>query len=293
MLARGVSYRHGCGLLRDVSRRQARSVADVAFDITASGWSARAFPRARRRIGVVATTRAGEDPSRAVPGRLSDVLREASDLRDILGAVTDVAAAIVPGCHTAGITVIHDGVPATVVAFDARARSVDETQYRQGYGPCLQAARSRAVVQIDDLTQHEDLIPSEDAARQARTRMAHGAKGDLIGQVAQLDIDSGAKNETRGWALIALEAGLHAVLSVPIPAGPDLLASLNLYAARGTGWPGDALAAAETLARYAGEAIAVAHTMASDLCPPPAHPAAPAARHLQPAKSLLPTPPLD
>ena len=124
---------------------------------------------------------------------------------------------------------------------DARALKVDETQYSDGRGPCLRAARTDNVVQIDDV--------------------ATAAPGD------------------EAWRRVALTAGITATLSLPIPAGANTAAALNLYTGHRSGWHEDTLTRADALATYAGDAIILADrfTISTDLGTGPVSPSTPTA----------------
>src|SRR5829696_4548158 len=56
-----------------------------------------------------------------------------------LQRVVDIARAIVPGCHHAGVTVLRRGRPETPAATDDVSAQVDQIQYETGEGPCLSA----------------------------------------------------------------------------------------------------------------------------------------------------------
>jgi transcriptional regulator with GAF, ATPase, and Fis domain len=152
-----------------------------------------------------------------VPGQILDLLIETTGLADLLGAITDLAVTAVPGCVSASITLIRDSTPATIASSDARALAVDQKQYAEGRGPCMQAARTDTVVRIDDV---------------AAAALRHD-----------------------GWAATARTAGVTATMSLPIAAGPHIAAALNLYAGADGGWPEQAQTPAEALAAYTGDAI--------------------------------------
>ena len=111
---------------------------------------------------------------------------------------------------------------------DDRARAVDETEHTAGRGPCLQAARTDQVVQTDDVEHVPSVIEEGDPP----------------------------------WSAVAREAGITATVSMPIPAGKDVAAALNLYRAGGTGWSRESLEIGEDLATYTGSALLVAYRLA-------------------------------
>jgi GAF domain-containing protein len=161
-------------------------------------------------------------PEESVPGRLLDILVETTDLREILETVTELAIDTIPGCESASVTVIREHDPATVASSDRRARAVDEAQYRVGTGPCLLAARTDEIVQVDDV--RTAVIPGE-------------------------------------WKQVALEAGITATLSMPIASDANVAAGLNLYSGLRAGWSIEAIDAADLLAAYTGDAITLAYRL--------------------------------
>jgi hypothetical protein len=79
-----------------------------------------------------------------------------------------------------------------VASSEERALRVDELQYANGQGPCLQAACTDEVVEIHDLHWSPRLAGT--------------------------------------WAGVAVQAGIHSVLALPIASRADVSAALNLYA---------------------------------------------------------------
>ena len=68
-----------------------------------------------------------------------------------LGRLVEVAVAIIPGCHHAGVTVVRRGRPETPAATDPVPAAVDAVQYETGQGPCLSAITEHAVFRSGDL----------------------------------------------------------------------------------------------------------------------------------------------
>jgi hypothetical protein len=225
MVQQQVPYQDALARLRDVADRHERPLREVAQDVTAVGWrrvlpAERGPARGRPRTALEGPHRRADE---SMAGRLLDLLVESHDLGELLGAITDLAVEFVPGCASASITLIHDGAPATIASSDARALAVDETQYSDGQGPCLHAARTDTLVQIDDLA----VAPA-----------GHEA-----------------------WRTTAGDTGITGVLSVPIAAGADIAAALNLYTDHGVAWPDQALTIAEILATYAGDTITLSYRL--------------------------------
>ena len=68
-----------------------------------------------------------------------------------LARLVEVAVAIVPGCHHAGVTVARRGRLETPAASDEVPAAVDAIQYETGEGPCLSAIAEHAVFRTGDL----------------------------------------------------------------------------------------------------------------------------------------------
>ena len=161
-------------------------------------------------------------------GRLLDLMVETPDLGDLLVAVAGLAVESIPGCASASITVIRDGSATTVASSDARAAGLDELQYSNGRGPCLRAAHTDEVVEIHHLASTSPIDP---------------------------------------WQRAAVEAGIHAVLSLPIASDANIAAALNLYATSADPWPSAAQSVAEDLAVYTGDALTLAYRHDDPIAP--------------------------
>jgi GAF domain-containing protein len=114
-------------------------------------------------------------------------------LGETLLKVAQLACEATPA-DMAGITMLADGRPATVVYTDPEAPQIDTAQYETGTGPCLEAFRDQQVCRIDS-TADDGRWP--DFGRHAA---AHG---------------------------------IRATLSVPLAAAGQGLGALNLYSRSG------------------------------------------------------------
>jgi GAF domain-containing protein len=74
----------------------------------------------------------------AAYAELQNLILDGPDVTSFLQDLAVLAAAIVPGTHC-GITLRRDGQIASVAGNDEIARRMDEIQYLQGRGPCLEA----------------------------------------------------------------------------------------------------------------------------------------------------------
>lgn len=263
MIRRGSSYEEALGLLarlgadrgilavaRDLlageERRQSRPADPTAVDPTPAGPTpAGPTPRGLPSAGPTPTGQvppvepappaqrhagaADADPlpgrqalDDSVPARLLDLLVENTDLGELLSGVAELAVETVPGCACASITVIRHGEPATIAASQRRAEDIDRAQYEDGLGPCVEAAYTDVVVEVDDVS----VAPA-----------------------------------SQWWRQVAIEAGVTAVLSLPIASAANIAAALNLYTTRPGGWPERTLVAGEAVATYTGDAITLAYRM--------------------------------
>jgi GAF domain-containing protein len=101
------------------------------------------------------------EPERAA---LHDVFLPDVPLTDLLDRVTELAVRTIPSCSFAGITLSEKGLPVTPVYTDPRSPRVDQVQYDNDTGPCLDAMRDGEVYRIDDTATHERWRPFCEAA---------------------------------------------------------------------------------------------------------------------------------
>jgi GAF domain-containing protein len=64
--------------------------------------------------------------------------------------VARLAADLIPGIEEVSVTLIEGGRPRSVAFSGQRASVLDERQYEDGYGPCLDAAVSGQTIAIED-----------------------------------------------------------------------------------------------------------------------------------------------
>jgi GAF domain-containing protein len=136
-------------------------------------------------------------------------------MESILQAVVDLAKTVLPGDLEASISLLIDDKPATAVFTGQLALDCDESQYGQGYGPCLHAASTGELTQIADM--------------QTETRWR-----DYVQQAAQ--------------------RGALSSLSVPLPISEGVSGALNIYAREPNTFDQDSRSAAVRFAPYAGVA---------------------------------------
>jgi GAF domain-containing protein len=142
------------------------------------------------------------------------------DLRAVLGRVAELARQTLPGVVGASVTLIESDQAHTAAFTGPLARDLDETQYRDGYGPCLEAAQSSGTLTVPDMA--------------AETRWP-------------------------GFTRHALDAGIRSSVSVALPLQQAVTGALNIYATQPAAFDPDALELARTFAGYAAVAIANVH----------------------------------
>jgi hypothetical protein len=85
----------------------------------------------------------------------ADRLYVSEDLDETLLRLTTAAAATLPDCDFASITVVQDGRLDTRGETDPRARLIDEIQYETRQGPCWDAVNSSALVYTPDMARDD------------------------------------------------------------------------------------------------------------------------------------------
>jgi GAF domain-containing protein len=147
--------------------------------------------------------------------RLAQFVLGESTLDSVLESVVDIAKQALPGPPEISITLVN-GQPLTMAASGQLAVDVDERQYETGYGPCLDAVRLGEVVVVSDLTQ-----------------------------------------ETRwpDYVPRALEAGVAASVSIPIPIEDRHIGAMNIYTRQTNVFDDDAIETARTIAGFAAVAL--------------------------------------
>jgi GAF domain-containing protein len=155
---------------------------------------------------------------------LFEVLLPDVPLTDVLDRVVGLAVRTIPGCAFAGITMSQHGQPQTPVYTDERSPRVDQVQYDNDSGPCLDAFRS----------------------------------GDL-----NLIVDTTSEKRWPAFCQAAAAVGICSTLSVPMDLEgnrEELVGALNLYSERAGAFDDDAVTSARSYAQQA--AILVANARA-------------------------------
>jgi GAF domain-containing protein len=150
--------------------------------------------------------------------RLSD-----TDLDGVLTRIAELAKATLPGAAEVSVTLVRGTGAHTATFTGDLALELDEGQYDQGTGPCLEAAEAAG---------GEEVISVPDMATEDRWP---------------------------GWVRRAHEAGVHSSLAIGLPLQEGVSGALNIYGARANVFDQDAIALAQTFARYAAVALGNAH----------------------------------
>jgi GAF domain-containing protein len=160
------------------------------------------------------------DPARAF-AELGALRLGENDLRDVLARIAELAKATIRGAAEASVTLVADRGAGTAAYTGELALAMDERQYDDGTGPCLDASADPTTV-----------------------RLVHDAP-----------------NEPRwpGFAAAARAAGVGSSMSVGIPVVQQLNGALNVYSVEPDAFDEDAVALAESFASYAAVALANAH----------------------------------
>jgi GAF domain-containing protein len=168
-----------------------------------------------------------DEPGGDVTDNLTDLqkaLLSTQTLEQFLQELATVAARLVTGGLSCGMTMRSNGRPATVACSDPLASEIDEVQYRLDNGPCLHAMRSGDQVTIED-TGRRDKWPRFEAAAQAR--------------------------------------GIRSCLALPLVADGKPVGALNLYARGAAAFGPAQIRRAEHLAENASGALSLMLRLAS------------------------------
>ncbi|MEU4215872.1 GAF and ANTAR domain-containing protein [Actinoplanes sp. NPDC026623] len=143
-----------------------------------------------------------------------------TDLNGVFQQIADLAKRTIPGASEVSVTLVKNQDAHTAAFTGDLALALDETQYKLGHGPCLDAAVSTSIQHVADMTR-DDRWPD--------------------------------------WTSRAREAGAHSSLSIGLPVQEAVNGALNVYATEPDAFDENALAVAETFAGYAEVAMANAY----------------------------------
>ncbi|WP_411082230.1 GAF and ANTAR domain-containing protein [Streptomyces sp. cmx-18-6] len=156
------------------------------------------------------------------PPDLVSLLLDTDTLDDFLQAVAESALAQAPTADGCGITLEREGRPLTVVSSGGSAPPLDEAQYAQDDGPCLEALREGHEVSVGDMR---------------------------------------VEDRWNGYPAFAVDHGTRSSLSLPIAAHSHTAGALNLYSPKEDGFAEADLGGLRVLAAQATGAIALAQRL--------------------------------
>jgi GAF domain-containing protein len=150
---------------------------------------------------------------------LAAVVLGHEDLQAALVEITRVSARLVPGADGVSITTFQDGRPVAVAFNDEWAKELDELQFEEREGPCLDTTRTGNIFRVKDVT--------------TETRWP-------------------AYTERAG------KLGARSLLSIPLQAEGRVFGALDLYSRAPDAFTGKTVALAQIIAGHAGLASQVA-----------------------------------
>ncbi len=153
---------------------------------------------------------------------LAGVVLSQDDINATLTEICRIAVRAVPRAEGASITAMGEGGPGAVAASDDWSKSLDEMQYEEHEGPCLDAARTGVVFRIRDMA-NEPRWPS--------------------------------------YMPNAVENGARSMLSLPMSVESKTLGALNVYARVPDAFTAVEVSIAEVIAGHASLATQTASTL--------------------------------
>src|SRR5688572_1696684 len=159
------------------------------------------------------------DPTDAF-AELGRIKLSETDIGGVLSTIAGLAKRTIPGAAEVSVTLVRGGKAHTAAFTGDLARDLDESQYEQGYGPCLDASAAGVSLSLPDMA---------------------------------------GESRWPRWTPHALAAGVHSSLSIGLPIHETVSGALNIYASKPDTFDDDAVILAETFAGYAAVALANAH----------------------------------
>ena len=159
---------------------------------------------------------------------LSRVVMAGRTLTEVLTDIVAIASRGIPGAQSTSITLVRGDEAYTAAHHGEMSLAADEMQYERGYGPCMDAARGRVILRVDDM--------------KTETRWPD-------------------------YAPRVLEVGVRSSLSVPLPYQGASIGALNIYSSQVGSFTGaEATTAATEVAEAVAVAVvnADAHARVMD-----------------------------
>jgi GAF domain-containing protein len=161
--------------------------------------------------------------SAAATAELQQLLLATDNIDEFLQQVAHLAATVLPGELSCGITIRRNHRAITAASSDARASQVDGIQYNHDHGPCLTSLNTGEVVLIDDLA---------------------------------------TDDRWNGYQIPALGHGIRSSISLPLHGDHKVIGALNLYATRPRAFGSQEQLAAQRFAGEASRALTLALRLA-------------------------------
>ncbi|SCF05701.1 GAF domain-containing protein [Micromonospora coriariae] len=159
------------------------------------------------------------DPADAL-AELGRIRLDETSLDDMLRRIAELANRTVPGTRDVSVTLVRGQANWTAAFSGDVACDLDEWQYRQHRGPCLDASASGDSISVPDMA---------------------------------------AEQRWPEWAARARAAGVESSLSIGLPIQGSVVGALNVYGAAANAFDPAAITVAEGFAAYAAVALANAH----------------------------------
>lgn len=160
------------------------------------------------------------DPTGALTELLA-ALTANTDMSGVLNEVVQLVRKFVPGAEESSITLIRGNKAVTAASTGPLPIALDEIQYEQGYGPCLDAGRCDEIMHIDDMS---------------------------------------TERRWPTYTPLAIEHGVHSSLSLPLPVENYLVGAVNVYARRVRAFDQDSITIVTSLAAYLRAALSFAES---------------------------------
>lgn len=156
------------------------------------------------------------DPSTAF-AELGRIRLETTTIDGVLQRVADLAKRGIPGAQEVSVTLVRDRQASTASYTGPLALKLDEWQYEEHQGPCLEAAAEQTTVSVTDLI---------------------------------------SDHRWPEWAERAATAGVRSSLSLGLSVQEKISGALNIYAVTAHAFDEDAMLVGKTFAGYAAVALA-------------------------------------
>src|SRR3954469_22444440 len=109
---------------------------------------------------------------------------------DTLNRIAEITLEVMPSASVVGMTMLgSDEQPTTAIYTDQDSPEIDEAQYREGRGPCLDAWRLNRVYRLGRVEDYAEEFPAF-----ATACLAHGVLSTLSLPMVNGDVAIGAMN---------------------------------------------------------------------------------------------------